>query len=65
MNLFATFIAIVYGQRSNDLSRKLCSLQIPYKAVTYSFFPSTISEWNKLDRRYNNLQLCCLSEMPY
>ena len=27
MHLFVTFIAIVYGQRSNDPSSKLCSLK--------------------------------------
>ena len=27
MHLFVTFVAIVYGQRSNDPSSKLCSLK--------------------------------------
>ena len=31
----------------------------------YSFFLSTILEWNRIDTRIGHLQLCCLSEMLY
>ena len=33
--------------------------------LKYSFFLSTILEWNRIDRRIGHLQLCCLSEMLY
>ena len=31
MHLFVNFVAIVYGQRLNDPSSKLCSLRYPIK----------------------------------
>ena len=31
MHLFVTFVGIAYGQRSNDLSSKLCSLKYPIR----------------------------------